>query len=207
MPAPRPMLAVTALVAHAGCQGSEPPPPAPRVEPAVTVRDADGQTRLEARLVDGACVVTGETTLAVTRQGEAVAGARDGTTALTLGPGRTGIEVTGTDGAPRLRVHRAAGATAGVPGTAVDLLDMQGVPVARFALDDATGRVVDAARAPTALLAREGGRITVSAPGGAALAYVAGTTDLEVAALIIAPGVDADTRALLACERLLPRLP
>jgi hypothetical protein len=178
-----------------GCQGGDPPAPAPRTDPAVTVRDPGGATVLEARLVEARCEVSGEASLAVARDGDTV---RAGT-ALSFGPGRTGNEVAGADGAMRLRVHRAAGE--------VGLIDPQGIPIVRIIVDDASARIVDAARTPIARLAREGGRITVTASAGAALAYVAGTTDLEVAALLVAPGVDADTRALLACERLLPRHP
>ncbi len=196
MPPCRTMLVGALLL---GCQGGGAPAPAPATTPAVTVRGPDGQPRLEARLVASRCEVSGESALSVSRQGDLVTGAHGDATALTFGPGRTGDEIAGADGEARLRVHRA--------GAAIDVLDMQGIPVARLAVDDAAARVVDAARLPTALLAREGGRITVSAPDGAALAYVAGTTDLEVAALLVAPGLDADTRALLACERLLPRHP
>ncbi|MCA9679515.1 MAG: hypothetical protein KC464_31075, partial [Myxococcales bacterium] len=120
---------------------------------------------------------------------------RGQTPIATLGPGRTGVELADGDGEPRIRVHRTP--------TRVELLGMDGVPLARLALEDRVARIVDAARRPVALLAREGGRITVTSPDGEALAYVAGTGDLEVAALLVTPGVDAEARAVLGCERLL----
>lgn len=88
-------------------------------------------------------------------------------------------------------------------GGRIDLLDLQGVPLARIAVTDRDARVVDAGRRPVAVLVRDGGRIAVTDGGGAALAYVAGTSDLATAALFVAPGVPAAARAHLACERLL----
>jgi len=196
-------VAALGVAGWGGCQGGASAPAGARQD-VVTARDGDGALRLEARVGGGRCALTGETALAVSRDpGGAVARtpATGDVEALRLGPSRTpgDQQVAGPDGAPRVRIHRGAGR--------VDLLGPDDVPLARVQVDGAAGKIVDAARAPIAVLARDAAAITVTDASGAVVATVTGTSDLEVAALLVAPGVPADVRGLLACERLLDGAP
>jgi hypothetical protein len=166
---------------------------------AVTATGPDGATLLSAELRNGSCAVNGQSYFEVTREGDSGAVTRGNRDTLRLEASRVpgDHQVVGLDGAVQLRVHRGEGR--------VDLLDASDIPVARIQLTAEGAKVVDRARAPVAALAKDGAMIKVTAPDGATLSTVSGTSDLVVAALLTAPGVTADARALLACDRLLTK--
>jgi len=179
------------VVAAVGCQDAKPASP----EPVIAVRGGDGTVRMELRPRGGRCAVAGEATLEVTRTPDGAAA--QGTADLVLGPSRTpgDQQIAGADGAPQLRIHRSE--------DRIDVLGADDVPRARISVTAQGGKVTDAARAPVAVLALEADAVAVNAPDGARHAPISGTRDLTVAALLAAPGVPADARGLLACERLL----
>jgi hypothetical protein len=169
-----------------------------KAEDGVIATAPDGAPILSARVRDGACAVSGEATFDVTREPDGAV-ARGNAGELRLSPSRVpgDQQIAGLDQAVRLRVHRSEGR--------IDLLDATDIPVARIQLTAEGAKVVDRARAPVAAVAKDGALIKVTAPDGAPLATISGTSDLAVAALLTAPGVEADARALLACDRLLTK--
>lgn len=185
------------VLAASACRSSDAPAAAARPDTVVTVRDAAGSVIVETRITGGRCAVTGAAELIVDRSttpdGPLVTAQVGATVVLTMTSGR----ISGPDGAPRARVVHAA--------DRIDVIDPSGVALARISGSAAgdIAAVVDAGRAPVASVRRDGAQLAATSSDGAALAQVTGTADLELAALLIAPGVPADLRALIACDRLL----
>ncbi|MBE7448633.1 MAG: hypothetical protein HS111_07040 [Kofleriaceae bacterium] len=125
-----------------------------------------------------------------------VAGDTASAGAWRLGPGPAGRELRGEVGLVARVVAE--------PGR-LSLVDPIGVPMVRLALTAERATAVDASRAPVGAVERHGDRHRLLAgPAGDTLAgTVSGTTDLELAARLLAPApLPLPARALLACDRL-----
>ena len=125
-----------------------------------------------------------------------VAGDTASAGAWRLGPGPAGRELRGEVGLVARVVAE--------PGR-LSLVDPIGVPLVRLALTAERATAVDASRAPVGAVERHGDRHRLLAgPAGDTVAgTVSGTTDLELAARLLAPApLPLPARALLACDRL-----
>ncbi len=173
---------------------------APTPAPVVTARDVGDVVIIEARITGTRCAVTGAAeTLSIERStttdGPQLTARGDAGEVLTMVPGPAGLAVRGGDGTGRARVVRG--------NHRLDVLTPEGVPLVRVSTTDDDATLVDGSRAPVAFVRRDGAQLVATGGDGAALATITGTTDLELAALLIAPGLAADLRALLGCDRLL----
>lgn len=184
----RPLPVLCALVV--GCQSSSTPTPASRAD-AVTVRDSSGERTLArtaagCRLDDVVITVAG-------------AEARSGT--WRLAPGPTGLALTEADalvarladepGPPQRRIY----------------LDPVGVPLARVTVDADAATVVGADRSPLGELRAGADGVRYLGADGATAA-VTGTTDLALAAALVAPSsLPPLARAVVACARLVAVTP
>ena len=177
----------------AACQGKpEETSTATGGEPASVVSAVapDGET-LAALAISGAkCDVTGEAEVTIARDGAATV-AKLGETVILR---HEGEQIADADGVPRLRVS--------LEDRRIDLMTLEGIPVARIAGDVERVNVADAARHIIMEVARDGAAITAKGADGAAIASITGTIDPMIAALLVTPGVPPDVRAMLACERL-----
>ncbi|HTJ40951.1 MAG TPA: hypothetical protein VL463_02610 [Kofleriaceae bacterium] len=177
------------LIAIAACSDrSADPAPAPasppgpaskpdRVAGPITVRDPNGAIVLELVTAAGKCTAKP---------------APD--PKLTIDRASNGDQIL-RDGKNVVRVWRDATR----PGH-VDLVDPDGMAVARIDSTAAAATLTDAAGRPTSTVVFEGGRFVAKDPNEAVLAYVQGG-DAEIAALVVAP-LPPDVRALAACDRL-----
>jgi hypothetical protein len=194
------MLALAAAIA--GCADGRSPARASDDAPGaparrLTVISAAGAPALDVVAAGDACAVEGAPLSASRRDGGVVL-ASAGSEVLRLTTARGALEALAPDGLSRARV-------AGAPPR-LDVIDAQGVPLARLTLAVDQVRVSDAARRPILQLRRDAAaaRVLVEAAGGAGAGEVRGVDDLAAAALAVAPGLSAELRALLVCDRLLP---
>jgi hypothetical protein len=178
-------------VAVLGCQGSSreqaqvtPPPP-----PVVEVKDAQGGVIASIRAGRPCRATIGPIELIV---GGPPLVAQLGSTRWSGSAGPNGTTLVRDDE----RVARVF--PVGDPAQAA-VLDMQGIALARIAVEGDTARVSEASGRPVRDLARKAGEITVSEPA----LSITGTDDLVLAALLTAPELTPEVRMLAACERLL----
>lgn len=153
---------------------------------------ADGADLLSLAIAGAACEVSGEAEVTITRDATGTVAKLGDTTILTM----TDAEIHDADGVARMRATREA--------LRVDLVSMEGIPVARIAGDATKVTIADGARRPVMVVAGNGAVISATSADGVATASITGTIDPMIAALLVTPGVPADVRALLACDRLLP---
>jgi len=83
-----------------------------------------------------------------------------------------------------------------------DVLDLDGVAIARIDAADGSATLADAAGHAVAHVAPVGGRLVATDPRDAVIAYVQ-ADDAALAALLVVP-LPVDVRAVAACDRLLP---
>ncbi len=154
----------------------------------------DGETMVALSIsgsgAGAACEVTGEAEVTIGRDGAATVAKLGQTEILRVERG----EIRDADGVSRMRVS--------VEEHRIDLMTMEGIPVARIAGDADRVTIADAARHIVMTVARAGAAITATGADGAAIASITGTIDPLIAGLLVTPGVPADVRAMLACERL-----
>jgi hypothetical protein len=191
-------LRVLALALALGCQGTSSDPPA-QASAAAPAPVPPG-TRIEARRngVLEATVITGNPC-------HATVGAIDASVA---GPPLLadigGVRWTGETSANGTTLRKGLEPAARIfdSGDSTTIFDPAGVPLLRVVQqgDSATQR--NAARQTTRFLGVKGGAIIISAPSGDS--SVTGTADLLLAAVLTAPEISPEVRALAACHRLLP---
>ena len=139
---------------------------------------------------------------------------------LTLAPGPAGPQIVDATGTAVARLGPAQ-------PSRLDVLGMDGIAQVRIRLDEpGAARLLDRASVPVATMERTGGRFVATGRDGTVLAYVQGTDDAAVAALLASAALPPDEvparpaderptygfavqtrelpqRALLACDRLL----
>ena len=178
---------LAALAALAACQGDA-AAPAPTPARVVEARGPDGALAISASVTEGTCTIR---SFQVRREGGEVVG-------------RSGGEVLGrvTAGGDVHVGDRRALRTARSDGR-FDVIDPEGVPLARISVRDGQARIANAARQPIFTITPEADRLVVAGADGTPSLFVSGTTDLLTAALIQGPGLTSEAGYLLVCERLL----
>ncbi len=195
-----PVVLGTALAAAAclACGGhddrsSDPAPNASTAAPAagpVTMRDPSGAIAFAITTAGASCTATfGGATATYARRGDTLTGPL----AVQITPAGTQIKRNGDNVARIWRDPAKPGHT--------DVVDPQGMALARIDATPAAATIADAAGSRLARIAFEGGRFVATDDHDAAHAYVTGG-DAEIAAILAAP-LPADVRALAACDRLL----